>query len=461
MAQGQVAMLQQQNSFSADLDKYTPNIKDALPAHMPVERFKRVVVTAVSQNPDLLYANRRTLFTACQRCAVDGLYPDGREAALVVYNTRVKQRDPETGLDREVRMDVVQYMPMISGIRKRLRNSGEVDSAIAEAVHERDQFRYGLGDQAYIEHEPPPLGEDRGQVIGAYAIIRLKNGEVIRDVMDRVTIEQARNQGRAPNSLMWKHFYHEGAKKTVLRRAAKQAPLSPELERLMGRDEEPTTIQRDDPLPILEHREPEPERPIAAGTEQHHEAGPQYAVVDMDGVEHVYQAGPRACEALQLLLQDAQRVGVAQLDGVWESNEHLLELLNATGFAQEAIDLAMLYANARQQPAAEETQPPPTDGGQPAATAASAPAASLAPLSSERQSMVIPPVMKQGKLDGRTWTVALFMPKLRRQRDSATLAFLLGDNEKTLEDAKRMLGKDELTELEEAIRHQWKLVENG
>src|SRR5260370_37569637 len=88
-------------AFQRDLDEYTPNLMQALPAHVSVDKFKRVLITAVSSNPELLYANRRTLFTAAVRCASDGLLPDGREAALVVYNTRVKQRDPNTGIDRE------------------------------------------------------------------------------------------------------------------------------------------------------------------------------------------------------------------------------------------------------------------------------------------------------------------------------------------------------------------------
>jgi recombination protein RecT len=39
----------------------------ALPKHMPVERFMRVVLTAVNGNPDLLNADRQSLFESAMK----------------------------------------------------------------------------------------------------------------------------------------------------------------------------------------------------------------------------------------------------------------------------------------------------------------------------------------------------------------------------------------------------------
>ena len=80
-----------------------------LPKHIPVERFGRVVLTAIQTNPDLLMAERRSLWNAAMRAAQDGLMPDGRLGALVVY--RDKKRGP-----------IAQWMPMIAGIRQKVRN---------------------------------------------------------------------------------------------------------------------------------------------------------------------------------------------------------------------------------------------------------------------------------------------------------------------------------------------------
>src|SRR6266576_596011 len=89
--------------FDDALEVWSPNLATALPDHIPLDRFRRVVITAVNQNSKLARADRRSLFNACAKCAHDGLYPDGREAALVPYSTKVK-RD---GIDYWV--DMVQY----------------------------------------------------------------------------------------------------------------------------------------------------------------------------------------------------------------------------------------------------------------------------------------------------------------------------------------------------------------
>ena len=65
----------------AQLKKRESQFAAALPAHMPVERFMRVVLTAAQNNPDLVRADRPSFFNACMKAAQDGLLPDGREGA--------------------------------------------------------------------------------------------------------------------------------------------------------------------------------------------------------------------------------------------------------------------------------------------------------------------------------------------------------------------------------------------
>ena len=329
------------NAFQGELDAYGPNLQQALPSHVSVEKFKRVLITAVSSNPDLLYANRRTLFTAAVKCASDGLFPDGREAALVVYSTKVKQRDPNTGLDVERRIDAVTYMPMVAGIRKRMRNSGDVLSAIAEVVHKNDHFKYQLGDNAGIVHEPPGLGEDRGEAVGAYAIVTLKSGEVLRDVMSKKEIENTRNQSRAKDSLMWRTFWGEGAKKTVLRRCAKSAPQSAEYEALFDRADEPAVLDAPAGL-MLPEPEPEPQRQIAE-----REPEPSYLVVDVDGEEHEFATADRAEQALRVILGDAAKRGRPLLQAAGENNAHAIQQLREDGRHDLAASLADYYRDLR------------------------------------------------------------------------------------------------------------------
>lgn len=229
-ATGTAVAKREPTNFEISLAEYEPQIAAVLPAHIPPDRFRRIVITAVNQNPSLLDADRRSLFTSCIKAATDGLYPDGRESALVIFNTKVKRNG------REEWVDMVQYLPMVFGIRKRMRNTGEVKSATAEVVYQNDAFDYALGDEPYINHKPA-LG-DRGQPIAAYAIIKLTNGEIIREVMDNPAIERVRQVSRSKNGPAWTGWWSEMARKTVLRRASKSAPTSPEIDMLLRRDDD-------------------------------------------------------------------------------------------------------------------------------------------------------------------------------------------------------------------------------
>lgn len=485
------AVTNRSNAFQQELDTYTDGFAAMLPANVPVERFKRVLMTAVGNNPDLLYANRRTLYIAAGKCAADGLIPDNREAALVVYNTEVKQRNPETGLDEKIRMDVVQYMPMVFGVRKRMRNSGDILSAIAEAVHRNDTFKYRLGDDPFIEHDPPPLGDERGEVIGAYAIIKLKSGEVIRDVMDRPTIELARNVSRGKEGPMWKNFYHEAAKKTVLRRAAKQAPQSAELEALLYRDEEPPLVGELTGLAAPERpREPEPQRPAIE-----HEDGlrdPQIPIITLDGEELIFRTVPTFLHAIRLVFDEAAKLGSARLEGAFESNQQTIDGL-PEGYTQEHADLLDHYGRLLAEAKARESAPeartvqerPPAATAPPAPPVSPPPAPSAAPpaprepppfpgdLPSARQvepevipppandtekAREIPPVMRGNKPDWHKWAFALFVPKVKQHHDSAEFAMFLGANDEHLTAARAVLGPREQAELQAAIDTQWQAI---
>ena len=210
-----------------------PEFNAALPAHIPVERFIRVVLTACQLNPHLLKADRASLFTSAAKAATDGLLPDGREGALVIYSTKV-------GDDW---IDKVSWMPMIAGLRKKVRNSGEIATWDVHAVHARDKFDYELGDDPYIKHKPY-IGEgDPGKTIAFYSVAVLKSGEKSRDVMSCADVEHVRDayskKDRKGNfSPAWVKSFDEMGKKTVARRHSKVLPMSTDLDDLLRRDDE-------------------------------------------------------------------------------------------------------------------------------------------------------------------------------------------------------------------------------
>jgi recombination protein RecT len=208
-----------------------------------------VLVTALNQNKDLSRCDRHSLFLAAVKCAQDGLYPDGREAALVPFK------------------DTVQYMPMVTGLRRLM--ASEVIVATTEVVYENDRFRYVLGDEARIEHEPPALDQDRGEPIGAYCSIRLKTGGHIREVMSKAEIERIRTiySKATREDAPWKLHWGEMARKTVLKRAAKQVAFSPEIAQALAREDDAAAlvIDHDGAGEIIEHDgEPGTEAPAQA-----------------------------------------------------------------------------------------------------------------------------------------------------------------------------------------------------
>jgi len=182
---------------------------NVLPPHIDASVFTGVVMTAVNKNNDLLKADRGSLLTSCTDCAADGLKPDGREAALVVFGNKVT------------------YMPMVKGIYKLAKNSGEVKNFYAEIVHRNDDFDYEKGFNVRCEHTPNL--DDPGDIRGAYAIAVTNNDVLYAEYMSVVDIEKIRSRSRAAQNGPWVTDWNEMAKKTLIHRLGKVLPMSPML----------------------------------------------------------------------------------------------------------------------------------------------------------------------------------------------------------------------------------------
>lgn len=231
--------------IKAGLEKMRPQFQATLPSHIRPERFERVVLTAINNNPDLLDADRHSLFNACTRAANDGLLPDGREGALVIFKDRSGKK-------------LVQWMPMVAGLLKLIRQSGEVDNVDARLVFQneldeqspvdptRKRFVYYVSEgQEKLFHDPILWGE-RGEKVLVYAYARFKTGHVIYAPLHRKDIEKRRNVSRSKDSSgsPWNTWEDEMWLKTALRFIAKRLPLSSEIMEKIERDETPTEFDR-------------------------------------------------------------------------------------------------------------------------------------------------------------------------------------------------------------------------
>jgi recombination protein RecT len=202
-----------------------------------VYAFVRVVLTAVSNNPDLLVADRRSLLSACTRAAQDGNMPDGREAVLNVYNTKITRGYGRDKTEEWVKK--VEYIPMVAGMVKALYAHPDIAMVDAAAVYENDKFTFRRGDDPKLEHEPT-MEDDAGKVVCAYLVVKLKSGEIKREVMPRRDIEKVRaasKSGSGENS-PWTKWYDQQAIKSVIKRGAKQLPRSNKFDQVEAADNE-------------------------------------------------------------------------------------------------------------------------------------------------------------------------------------------------------------------------------
>lgn len=180
----------------------------ALPPHVTVEKFLRVAITAIQQNPALLNAERNSLFAAIVTSAQLGLLPDAQlgEAYFVPFKGKVT------------------LVPGYRGLLK-LARQGDIGFVEAEIICENDRTLYVLGDNSHFESKVN--WEDRGPMVAVYALAKYRDGGIAsRVVMTKAQVDGIRARSQAANGPAWSDNYEEMAKKTALRRLAKLLPLS-------------------------------------------------------------------------------------------------------------------------------------------------------------------------------------------------------------------------------------------
>lgn len=186
-------------------DDFKQQVSLALPENISADRFIRVTVTALMQTPELADADLASLFQSVLKCAQDGLLPDGREAALVIFKGKV------------------QYLPMVGGLRKKLAEFGW--SLRARVVCENDEFGYEYGVEQTLTHRPPPPGVDRGKMVAAYAVASHRDGRKEFTVMDADAIAKVRAVAKTQN--VWNQWPEQMWEKSVAKQLANDVPLGP------------------------------------------------------------------------------------------------------------------------------------------------------------------------------------------------------------------------------------------
>ena len=201
-------------------------IAKALPSVITPERFTRITLSALSANPKLSGTTPQSFLGAMMTAAQLGMEPNTPlgQAYLIPYNNKGTLE--------------CQFQLGYKGLIDLAYRSGEVITIQAHAVYENDEFNFAFGLEPKLEHIPAV--SDHGEPKWFYAIFRTKDGGFGFEVMSVDDIRahaKKYSQSYGSNYSPWKNNFEEMAKKTVLKKVLKYAPLKSDFVRGISADE--------------------------------------------------------------------------------------------------------------------------------------------------------------------------------------------------------------------------------
>lgn len=221
-----VAEQKKDGSMQGLIRAMEPEIKKALPSVITPERFTRMIFTALSSNPQLRECSPQSFLGAMMQAAQLGLEPNTPigQAYLIPYRNKGK-------------LECQFQLGYKGGIDLAYR-SGEIKDIQAHEVYENDTFEYEFGLEPKLKHIPAT--HDRGNVIMYYAVFHMVNGGYGFEVMSRDdVINHAKKTSQSFSSPYspWTKYFDEMAKKTVIKKMLKYAPIKTDFVRALAADE--------------------------------------------------------------------------------------------------------------------------------------------------------------------------------------------------------------------------------
>lgn len=201
-------------------------IAKALPSVITKERFTRIVLSAISVNPQLGQCTPQSFLGAMMTSAQLGLEvntPLGQAYVLPYKNHGTLE---------------AQFQLGYKGLIDLAYRSGEVEVIQAHVVYENDEFTCEYGLDPKLTHKPAEC--ERGDPVKVYAVFKTKSGGYGFEVMSMDDVRKhAAKYSKAYGSSYspWKTNFEEMAKKTVLKRVLKYAPLKSDFVRAAVQDE--------------------------------------------------------------------------------------------------------------------------------------------------------------------------------------------------------------------------------
>lgn len=216
----------EKKTMQAYIKAMEPAIKKALPSVITPERFTRMVLSALSSTPKLAECSPQSFLAAMMTAAQLGVEPNTAlgQAYLLPYRNHGNME--------------CQFQLGYKGLIDLAYRSGEVSVIQAHTVYENDVFEYELGMDPKLRHVPAKA--DRGEAVAYYAMFKTKDGGYGFEVMSVDDVQrhaQRYSKSYGSGSSPWRSNFDEMAKKTVLKRALKYAPLKSDSVRGVAQDE--------------------------------------------------------------------------------------------------------------------------------------------------------------------------------------------------------------------------------
>lgn len=216
----------EKKAMQAYIKAMEPAIKKALPSVITPERFTRMVLSALSSTPKLDDCSPQSFLAAMMTAAQLGVEPNTAlgQAYLLPYRNHGQME--------------CQFQLGYKGLIDLAYRSGEVSVIQAHTVYENDVFEYELGMDPKLRHVPAKA--DRGEAVAYYAMFKTKDGGYGFEVMSVDDVQrhaQRYSKSYGSGSSPWRSNFDEMAKKTVLKRALKYAPLKSDFVRGVAQDE--------------------------------------------------------------------------------------------------------------------------------------------------------------------------------------------------------------------------------
>lgn len=229
-------------------------IQKVLPSVISPQQFLRLALNALQNTPHLMECTMPSFYGAIMQCAQLGLKPNvNGEAYLIPFKNNKKGGVYEC-----------QFIVGYKGLMILARRSGEVANIDAQTVYANDEFDLAYGFEPVLVHKPYLKG-DRGEPVGFYATVLLKDGGKSAHYM---TVSDAQRYGKryskAYNNSPWVTDFEAMAKKSCLRQVLKYAPMSTDVDKAIEADNHVLKFEENSSVDsalveIVQDEEPTPE----------------------------------------------------------------------------------------------------------------------------------------------------------------------------------------------------------